>query len=398
MHVSRYIPCALLGLLLLPAAGAATTPQQDSGLTREEQRWLERLPKEDAEAVGRSIGWEAPEFPDDARWHDGNGPTLESLRGKVVLVQTFSTRGSGRSGGTRIARSIAPLVDEEDFVAIAVHTPEGLDRVDTLLPQLKLEVPVLLDEKGTWCDSVGAFRRPVTYMIDRRGNVRYASVSSRDVEDAARKLLDEDYDASATPTKREEKKATSTDEVTFPTFTNSVGSSTDRRGQEAAPFYVQEIWRQPVGDATGKVVVLDFWATWCGPCRAAIPHMNEIQNHYGDKVICLGITSETKSKFESGMLKAKLKANDFAYGLAIDSNRTLSSFFGVKAIPHVAVLSGDWVVRWQGSPSGLNRKVLDSIVNANDAMLELYAGEMGNALPPQRWKAWVADQDRRNNR
>ena len=129
---------------------------------------------------------------------------MEDLRGKVVLVQTFATRGAGRSAAARLDRSIQPLADEDDFVAIAVHTPEGIDRAKELVPALKLNVPVLLDEKGAWCDAVGAFRRPVTYLIDRQGNVRYASVSARKIEEASRKLLAEAYDADTAPNEREE--------------------------------------------------------------------------------------------------------------------------------------------------------------------------------------------------
>ena len=353
---------------------------------------MDRLPKEDANAVARSLGWEAPAFPDSARWLGEPGPSMEDLRGKVVLVQTFATRGAGRSAAARLDRSIQPLADEDDFVAIAVHTPEGIDRAKELVPALKLNVPVLLDEKGAWCDAVGAFRRPVTYLIDRQGNVRYASVSARKIEEASRKLLAEAYDADTAPKEREEGTLEVDTEVEFPTFTSSVGSSTDQRGKQAPPFYIEKIWKEPVGDATGKVVVLDFWATWCGPCVAAIPHMNDMQRYYGNEVVCLGISDETS--FDSQMLKRGLKKNDFAYGLAIDTSGTLKKFFGVRGIPHVAVLSGDWVVRWQGHPSSLNQSVLDSILKANRALVAANTDD-GSGPPPARWVEWLVSNQRR---
>jgi cytochrome c biogenesis protein CcmG/thiol:disulfide interchange protein DsbE len=376
---------------LLVSLSSTCALAQEQPLSREESKWLDRLPREDGEAARRSMGWAAPEFPDSTRWRDSEGPSLESLRGKVVLVQTFTTRGAGRSAAGKMSRSIAPLADEDDFVAIAVHTPEDLDRIDALLPAMKLEVPVLIDEKGAWCDSVGAFRRPVAYLIDRQGNVRYAGVSARSVEDAARKLLAEPYDASTPPRVREDKPVTQ-EKVDFPTFTNALPYSADQRGREAPAFYIEDMWREPVGDASGKVVVLDFWATWCGPCRAAIPHMNEMQEHYGNEVICLGISDE--NNFELEMRKRGLKSSDFKYGLAVDRTETLKKFFGVRGIPHVAVLSGDWVVRWQGSPTSLNQGILDSIVQANQKLMNQSATEENDAPPPARWVGWLIKQSK----
>jgi len=384
---TRFIVTLVAGLFLVtPFAAVDLVAQQE--LSREETKWLDRLPREDSNAVSRSLGWRAPAFPDSARWLGEPGPAIEDLRGKVVLVQTFATRGAGRSAATRLQRSIEPLADEQDFVAIAVHTPEGMERAGELVPALKLEVPVLLDEQGTWCDSVGAFRRPITYLVDRQGNVRYASVSARKIEEAARKLLSEPFDPETPWKEREEKPVVADGDVRFPTFTTSVGSSTDQRGQSAPPFYIEKMWKPTVADATNKVVVLDFWATWCGPCVAAIPHMNDIQNHYGNEVVCLGISDETS--FDSQMLKRGLKKNDFAYGLAIDTSGRLKNFFGVRGIPHVAVLSGDWVVRWQGHPNSLNKDVLDSIVNANRALLAA-ASDDGSGPPPARWVEWLID-------
>jgi thiol-disulfide isomerase/thioredoxin len=378
--------------LLLLSLGSTCVTAQDQPLTREESKWLDRLPREDGEAVRRSMGWEAPEFPDSTRWLDAEGPTLESLRGKVVLVQTFTTRGTGRSAASKLGRSIAPLAEEDDFVAIAVHTPEDLDRIDKLLPAMKLDVPVLIDEKGAWCDSVGAFRRPVTYLIDRQGNVRYASVSARSVEDAARKLLDEKYDSSKSPRSREEKPVTIDDKVDFPTFSTPLPYSADKRGQEAPAFYIEDMWREPVGDASGKVVVLDFWATWCGPCVKAIPHMNDMQQHYGDEVICLGISDE--NNFELEMRKRGLKSSDFEYGLAVDRSARLKNFFEIRGIPHVAVLSGDWVVRWQGSPTSLNQGVLDSIVEANRKLMNKTGQDQADSPPPARWVEWLIKESK----
>jgi thiol-disulfide isomerase/thioredoxin len=366
-------------------ADAQFRTERTSGGEKEEQIWLERLNRADASAAARAAGWAAPPFPDDARWVSGAGPTLEELRGKVIVIQTMSTRGPGKGAGNRLDRTLKDLRNDEDLAVIAVHIPQNLDRAEVVLDSMNMTAPILIDERGTWCDLVGAFERPMTHVIDRRGNLRYAGVASSKLEKAVRYLLAEPEPAEgevprARPTKEELDKLNP--KTPFPASTGSVSYALDRRNQQSEPFYVESYFLPTTGDATEKVVILDFWATWCGPCIKAIPHMNEIQNHFGREVICLGISDE--KNFKTDFVVRKLNKSDFAYGLAVDSSSRMKNFFEIRGIPHAVVLSSDWVVRWQGNPMSLTIDMIQEFVDANASLTR--EQDPTGALPARRWK------------
>lgn len=367
-----------------------TARTSDGG--KSEQLWLERLNQEDALAASKAAGWAAPPFPADARWFSEKGPALEDLRGKVVVIQTMSTKGPGKAAGTRLGRTLKTLKDEEDLAVIAVHMPRNLERADVILESMDMTVPVMIDEDGSWCDLVGAFERPITHVIDRKGTLRYAGVANARLEKAVRHLL-----AEPRPDEGEEPRARPTAEALeklnpktpFPPTTGSVSSAADRRNQQAEPFYVESYFLPTAGNATGKVVILDFWATWCGPCIRAVPHMNEIQRHFGSEVICLGISDEKNFKIDFEV--RKLKKQDFAYGLAVDTSSRLKNFFQIRGIPHVVVLSSDWVVRWQGNPMSLTIDMVEAFVQANASLTN--SEEPLGALPRMRWKNELGRSD-----
>jgi peroxiredoxin len=111
-------------------------------------------------------------------------------------------------------------------------------------------------------------------------------------------------------------------------------------GAAAPDFTTQDIAGKDVklSDYRGKVVILDFWATWCGPCMASMPHTQEVAAKYKDQgVVVLGsCTSDTRAKYEAWVKSNQATYPDilFSHDKAERSpDRASRKLFGVEGIP-----------------------------------------------------------------
>jgi thiol-disulfide isomerase/thioredoxin len=129
---------------------------------------------------------------------------------------------------------------------------------------------------------------------------------------------------------------------------------------QKAPDLIVEKWLTPEPDCHGKFVLIDFWATWCPPCREAIPELNAYHEKFGDKLVVIGISDETEEAVR------RLVTPRIEYAIAIDTQARTKHAVGVTGIPHVLILDPQGVVRWEGFPFlqgyELNEKVVAGIL------------------------------------
>jgi cytochrome c-type biogenesis protein len=105
-----------------------------------------------------------------------------------------------------------------------------------------------------------------------------------------------------------------------------------------------------LADLKGKVVYLDFWATWCPPCRKALPHTQKIAERAeakGDQpdLVVLGIAGYRDSKDEITTFMAD---NKYGFSCLFDDKNDVAKAYGADAIPTMVVIGRDGNVVWRG--------------------------------------------------
>jgi thiol-disulfide isomerase/thioredoxin len=94
----------------------------------------------------------------------------------------------------------------------------------------------------------------------------------------------------------------------------------------------------------GKVVLLDFWATWCGPCRMEIPHFVELQKQYGKKGFTLiGVSLDQQGE---AVVKPFMQQWKINYPMVIDAaGEVQASYGGIRSIPTTVLIGKNGEVR-----------------------------------------------------
>lgn len=108
----------------------------------------------------------------------------------------------------------------------------------------------------------------------------------------------------------------------------------------------------------GKVVLLDFWASWCVPCKKSMPHLIELNETYKtDSLIILGVNVDTELDKIREFQKA-INA-EISFPIIFDKDSKLPPLYNVEGMPTTVVINRDGIVKYKevGYDSGLKEKL-----------------------------------------
>jgi len=135
-------------------------------------------------------------------------------------------------------------------------------------------------------------------------------------------------------------------------------------GKRPPAFGIEQLLQAPEGakanwkSLEGKVVVLEFWATWCGPCIVSLPHLNDLVEKFKDKPVqFISVTNENRLVVERFLGQHQMRG-----WIGLDTDDSMIRDYGVGSIPHVVVVDKAGMVRAVTIPARLTERFLNELL------------------------------------
>jgi len=303
--------------------------------------WFFRTPG--IESVRAIEGKPAPELQ-VRTWRD-RAVTLEQLRGDIVVVDFWGTWCPPCVAALPKNESLWKKYRDQGVTFVGVCTENRSEQMDAVAGRNNLSYPLGIDNQDRTAREWGVRFYPTYAIVDHTGIVRAAGLVPGAVENAIRACLAARGGGSTVRTSS----GGPADSVT-----STVGSEPDRSWyerqpdsdryrnldrlvkREALPSIASRTWMNIDGDAMdledlkGKIVVLDFWGTWCRPCIQSIPHNNHLAKTYEkDGVVIIGVCDRR----QVDRMAEVVKEHGITYPVCADTTGRITKAYDVDGFP-----------------------------------------------------------------
>lgn len=120
-----------------------------------------------------------------------------------------------------------------------------------------------------------------------------------------------------------------------------------------------------LSDFKGKIILIDFWATWCRPCISSFSILDSLQKQYKDELKIITVTTEKEDKVRAFLTKNKIR-----FPIVIDQYYYISNFFPHRILPHNILINKEGYICAVTNSENLNRSVINQIIK-NDTTLRI---------------------------
>lgn len=112
-----------------------------------------------------------------------------------------------------------------------------------------------------------------------------------------------------------------------------------------------------LSDFKSKVVILDFWATWCAPCIEALPHLEDLQNKFSKDLKIITITDESEERITRFLTKKNM-----SLPIALDRDKKLAKEFPYRSVSHTVIIDKNGIVKAVTTPEKINEEIIKQVI------------------------------------
>jgi thiol-disulfide isomerase/thioredoxin len=137
-----------------------------------------------------------------------------------------------------------------------------------------------------------------------------------------------------------------------------------RVGDVAPPFSLPSLAGESISlsDYRGRLVILDFWASWCVPCRLSMPSLEAMARDLGEDVVLVGVSLDRTEAEARSYVNSRGYADLVALYGSLSEARDVAGDYRVLGIPRTFVIDREGIVRFAGHPGRLSRDLVESLL------------------------------------